>query len=446
MSGLRWAEAKQPSARTSLVEPLAGYLLLLTVFAGVVSVVWWADAAVVAGVAVWSAAALLWKGTGLRTRRNAVLLCAVGAITVSLAWGLGVPVPWRDLVITNAALIGLLAAVTFLSLVARPDTDLEELPKGDRAIASTLATVHLFGAVINMSAMFIVADQIQQRNRLTPVQMAAIARAFATAITWSPFFAAMGMALTYAPGADLRTLVGFGLPVAMAGMLYTYWETRERQGARPFVGFPVSYRSLGLPAVLALAVLALHAAFPAYSVVSIVTATAPVAGVLALLIRHRQSGAPILRRHVTHRLPQMRGELLLFVAAGVLSVGLRALIEASPIGLPIDRFGANEACVLLVVMVALSGLGIHPIVNVACFGSLLAPLGADPGLLGLTFLTSWGLGVVINPLSGVNLSMRARYRTGRLTLVALNFRYLLVMLLTTMAVLQGYGLWWLAPQ
>ena len=100
---------------------------------------------------------------------------------------------------------------------------------------------------------------------------------------------------------------------------------------------------------------------------------------------------------------------MLFLGAGVLAVGLVSLIDLGQVSLPITFFDATIATVLLAVMIMISMLGIHPIVQVAGFVPLLLVVDPDPQLLALTFMFAWGLGTSASPLSGTHLVMQGRY-------------------------------------
>ena len=80
----------------------------------------WPTARVVGGAAGWLAVALLWPDIAGRARVQALVLTALGG--AGLAWGAahGVPADWARALGANAPLIGLLAAVSFLRLVAGP--------------------------------------------------------------------------------------------------------------------------------------------------------------------------------------------------------------------------------------------------------------------------------------------------------------------------------------
>ncbi|MDP7522297.1 MAG: hypothetical protein QF387_05390 [Arenicellales bacterium] len=88
-------------------------------------------------------------------------------------------------------------------------------------------------------------------------------------------------------------------------------------------------------------------------------------------------------------------------------------------------------------MVVAAAMGVHPIISISALSSLLSPLSPDPTLLGIIFLASWSLGVVINPLSGLHIIMQSRYDIAAVKMVRQNGGYVLTLLLATAALLQG---------
>ena len=63
----------------------------------------------------------------------------------------------------------------------------------------------------------------------------------------------------------------------------------------------------------------------------------------------------------------------------------------------------------LLVMVGCSAFAVHPLITIAACGVWLAPLHPDPNLLAITLLMGWGIGIPVNPLSGLHLVIQGRY-------------------------------------
>ncbi len=415
---------------------LAGWLLLATILTAVLHTFLPLFPKEPAGALAWSAGVLLWPDLPRQTRRQVTVLLVIGS--VGLAWGLhrGIAPDGGMMLAGNALLLAMLAAVSFLRLIARPETEANErLPRGRRAIWSTLLGVHLFGAVINLSSVFIMGDRISRAGRLSRAQTVILSRGFTAAAFWSPFFAAMAAAMTYAPGASLPQIWLMGMPLAASALLLTIGFCRDRED---FTGYPMHLSALTLPGLLALAVLLLHQWHGEWHILGIISLLAPALSVSTVLLR-RPEPLQRLRRHVGEGLPGMQNELSLFLAAGVMAAGLNALFAGFGGWLPFDGYGGTEASLVLLFMVATSILGVHPVINIAALGTLLAPLAPDGTLLAMTFLSAWAIGVAGSPFSGISLSMQGRYHQRTLDSLRWNGRYCLVMLLLSVGVLNLYA-------
>ena len=119
----------------------------------------------------------------------------------------------------------------------------------------------------------------------------------------------------------MHVLVMYGLPPALAAQLAALFMLGRSPQVHEFMGYPVNLRSLWVPVMLVLLVLALRALLPTTGIVPLIAAAAFLLSVGAVLSPARAA------RHVRERLPHMVGELALFLAAGVLSLGLRALLH-----------------------------------------------------------------------------------------------------------------------
>lgn len=385
------------------------------------------------GLAYWCAATLLWPGLANRNRTQALVLLLVGGACLAWSAGQGAEVDPARLVAGNSGLLSMLVAVSFLSLVSRPHTgDDERAPQGRRALASTLAAVHLFGSVINLSSVFIIGDRLARRGSVTREQALALIRSFTAAAFWSPFFGAMAVSLSVAPEARLATLWLVSMPLALCSLLLTGWQLGRRQAhgenapVAEFTGYPLQAGGLLLPGLLAAAVLALHQWQPQLSILAVITLLAPALTLLILAIR-RQRPLAAVRGLVNDRLPQMGNELALFLAAGVLGYGLETLFASLGGSLPLTQFGAVEASATYLASVLLALLGIHPIICISLAGAVLMPLAPDHTLLALVFLSSWAVGTATGPLSGINLAFQGRYGLDSFSIMRWNLGYAAVM-------------------
>jgi hypothetical protein len=402
-------ESSPQPARYTLAAWLFVTVVALVIFGGMIPYFprW------VTGIIAWCACALLWPRLSRTQVRIVLSLVAFGAAGV--IWGMagGKTGLIQRALTQNIPLVGMLIAVSFLQLISiTGSTEEQQSDTGRFALLRTLLGVHLFGAVINFSAVAIFADRLAVRNRLTLEQAMGLTQAFIIGALWSPFYGAMAVALTAAPGASITRLMGMGLPLTVIALLLTWLTLSSRRFgyARGFVGYPVHFEALWVPAVLALGVLAVHEVRPAWSVLAVIAAMAPLITTVTLLAREGNRAAASLRRLVTVRLPEMGGEMSLFLAAGMLSAGMAGMIAALDLAVPFTHFGGMEASIVLIAITLLAWIGFHPVILVSVVGPWLAPLNPDPNLLAMTFLMTWGIGLVGCPMSNTLLAMQGRYQ------------------------------------
>ncbi len=422
---------------SQLSRSIAGLALAVAMGLTVLSTLAGAVPLLYAGLAAWLAGLLLWRSVPRRTRIQSLVLMAIGVAGLAVPATQGIAVDWRHAISGNAALLAMLAAVSFLRLITAPAGDAETAPRGGQSLWRTLLGVHLFGAVVNLSTVFIMARRMARDERLSRRQYEVLVKGFSAAAFWSPFFAAMAAALTYAPGARLPVLVGYGGALAVMALVLVLLQAR-RGGTADFVGYPMNPAALWLPALLAVMILAAHAVWPTVSILGLIALLAPSVTALTLLVRRHSPGLA-LSRHIREGLPAMRAELVLFLSAGVTAAGLASLVNAYEPALPFAGFGAPQASLLLLVLVGAAVVGIHPVIGVAAAAAIVEPLAPDPDLLASVFLAAWGIGVAASPLSGLNLAMQGSYGLRAGEILRWNAPFALTMLMLASA------LFWLHP-
>lgn len=420
----RPSQTPRPPAQRRAATLLLTAMTLLAAISGVGTglPVWWA------GIAAWLAATVLWPQLPGAQKRQALLLAGVGATAFGFALMRGGRPAWIGLLTQNTALLGMLAAVSFLQMLGAADNADEKLPTGRGALWRSAAGVHLLGAVINLSALFIMADRVGRGGHPSQQQVALLSRAYLAAALWSPFFAATAVALTYAPGASPLGLMiaGATLAVVLVWLAGRDIIRASEDKAESFVGYPMHPRALALPGILAATVWCGHLVFPAWSMLSVISLASLL--MVSATVLTRLGPAPACRAIVTHagqRLPAMAGELVLFLAAGCFASGLGALIDTGGIWMPFARFGAVEAALVLAAMILLAALGIHTVISITIASTWLAPLHPAPTLLALLFVQSWAIGLAAGPTSGTNLTIQGRYGIPSMTMARGNLRYCL---------------------
>lgn len=372
-----------------------------------------------AGLCAWTALALLLRELPPHQRGPCLTLAAIGLCAGGLALFRGHAIEFTAVAGLNLDILVLLAGTSFLRLLCSPAGSLHTPARGRRAFASTLLGVHLFSMAINLPAMLIAGDHMQRGGRLSRMQELLLSRAFSAAAFWSPFFAAMAVAIGHAPGAELHVLVLYGLPPAMAALLAMLALPGRAPDVERFEGYPPRLEALRVPATLALCILVLHALLPTAGIVPLIAAA-------AFLLAMR-AGPARAARHVRERLPRMCGELALFLAAGVLSLGLRTLMLSLPALPRPEEADVPMLALLLLAMLCAARLGVHPVISIAVAAALLEGVRYDPNLIGCLYLGCWALGVAISPYSGTHLALHARYGSGLHALARANLGYVAVM-------------------
>lgn len=391
------------------------------------------------GLGVWIASAMVLNDLNRFQAIQISLMCAVGIAGIAYASALGDFAWWPAFVAGNHPLIAMLAAVTFLRLVTVTGDPAEVLPRGPRAIRQTLLAAHLFGAVINISAPIIIGERIAAGGRLTPLQAKAISRPFVAAAMWSPFFAAMAIVLHYVPAVSLPVISGIGFGVAMVLLAFCAWTLPRDPDAAGFVGFPLHLAALRIPLILSVAVLTGHAALPGLSILTLVGVASLSVAASILLVQGAGDGLAALRAHVATRLPDMSGELTLFLAAAVMAAGIDAAVRASGVAVGIEVLDAHTAAILLAGLILLAVAGIHLVISISALASLWSFGSMDPNLLGAVFLLAWGLGLVISPFSGTTLALQGRFGLRSIDFVRWNCGYVVFGYVIAVAALELYA-------
>jgi len=181
--------------------------------------------------------------------------------------------------------------------------------------------------------------------------------------------------------------------------------------------------------LLAVSVLVAHAVWPRVSVLIVIAWLAPLLVVVILWARGGvvETRAALLT-HVQQRLPEMRGELALFLAAGVLASGLTATFGAFGGWLPVERLDGTSATLIMLGTVLAGTVGLHPVIALTTAASVLAPTNPPPDLLAVMFCMSWGLGTAVSPMAVTHLTMQGRYGVDAWMFPRANAGYGLLML------------------
>lgn len=329
----------------------------------------------------------------------------------------------------NHKLIAIIAAVGFLRLITQTGSEEEPLPVGKQAMIKTIWGLHLFSSVITLTAMMIFGSRIEKDAKLNRLHAIMFSRTFAAGCFWSPFYVAIATALFYAPGSELYILSLAGLPIAFFGLMLTSWQISRDPDCPDSAGFPIHLDALVIPLTLSVLVITLHLLLPDFSVLTLITMLSLAMTFVMLFFKQGGSAISLVTNHIRTALPAVIREVSLFLAAGVMSTGLTILILNSQLSLSLSEFTPVTGIIFLVLAILVSVVGVHPIITISIAGSLLAGSNFDGNFLGICMMMMWGLGIVISPLSGVNLAIQGRFGFSSFAFLRWNAAYVFNMVL-----------------
>ncbi|MFY0663209.1 MAG: hypothetical protein JXQ97_01180 [Natronospirillum sp.] len=432
-----------PLTTSPLRHRIAGILLLVGLLFQILSFSPWFNLTALASYVLWGSVLLLWLDIPARTRWQAGALAGVGlGLTLWAALGLGANVDWSRILTGNLYVVAMLLGVSFIGLIGREGVGrpLANGRTGWMGMWQTWAGVHFLGIVLNLSTMFLVGDRLARQGELKTPQLLAINRGLSSAAWWSPFFASMAVVMTLVPDMAYQQVLLWGFPLAMLAGLISSLDLRRRFELTEVIGFSLAPRSVLMPVIMAVWVLIFHWVLtPSLTIVSIITFLMPLAAVVSRLWWSARSGVREVKQHVLVRMPLMRGEVSLFLAAGLLTIGLSTFIEAF-MGAEwtlFAQFQAPQAILCLAIIVVTATLGLHPIIGISVLASMLSLEGKEQTLFAFTALSGWAIGTSVGPLSGINLSLQGRYGVSGYFIMRQNMLYALMMFGLTMVALVG---------
>lgn len=382
-----------------------------------------------AGAAIWVYFLLNLPMLNRRQRIQNFAVITPGIVLLALAlWHSPQASLLHPLLNANQLIITLLAAISFLQLTTKLRSE-NSNSTGKPGLRRTLFSTHLMSAVINVSAMVLVAERLKRNQKLTKLQGLTLLRAFGTCALWSPFFAAMGATLISAPGAELSVFLPYTAAVGVVAIGVSYLQLVQRNDITEFQGYPISFESLKLPLGLAAAVLITHYLLPQISVIMLVSIMAMLLVATLLALRNQAKAAySQFQQHVLVGLPNTRGEIALFISSTILATGTSAIQTALQLDLAPSVFDATAASITLTLLIALSMIGVHPVTSNLIAGATLMPATQDPNLLAITLLMAWSFSSVLSPLAGNQIILQGRYGVSARDLLKANLPYVLIMM------------------
>lgn len=407
------------------LNALSGILIFISFLITIYSYFYNEGFFILSGIFAWIAFIFLFKFTS--NIKLLVTLLVLSLIAFLYSYSNGFNIDFSRAILVNQYLLTLLIGVGFLRLIATPKNEkVKKLPVGKKAFFKTYLGIHLFGSVINLSSLILVADKLYKKSNLTNLQVVVLTRAFSTDAFWSPFFVAFAAAMTYAPNLSTSTILFTGLILTFIAFFITYFEVIKKYDVSTFKGYPIHFETLYLPFMLAIMVLITNYYYPEKKVILLI---ATFSFALTFFILPVKVGLlksfKKLSNHINEELPRMKNELALFLVAGMFGVSISTILIGLDIGFPFEKFDGFSASVLLFVLMFLSFIGIHPIISISILGSFANELNHT--LLAAAFLMSWSITVATSPFSGLNLTMQARYDLKAIDIFKINIPYAIKM-------------------
>jgi hypothetical protein len=375
---------------------------------------------------IWIASAILFFT--IKSKKLILILLSLSLLSFLYSYIKGYSIDFIKALSVNLYLLTLLISVGFLKLIATPRRDKDDLPNGKSSFIKTYIGIHLFGSIINLSALLLVADKMYKKAKLTPLQIIVLTRSFASDAYWSPFFVAFAAALTYAPNLNTYSIISFGIVLAFLAFLITYFDASRNFDLDNFYGYPLSLQTLYLPLILSFFVLITHNYFKDLKIILLISLFAFLLTILILPIKKGiKESINILKFHIIDELPKMKSEISLFLVAGLFGILASSVLIGINFKLPFLIFDYKVASIVLFIFILLAFIGIHPIISISILGDFFQ--SANHTLLAMTFLMAWATTVSTSPISGLNLTMSARYNCDPKEIFKLNIFYAIKMYL-----------------
>ncbi len=375
------------------------------------------------GVFAWCSVLFLAPRLENAAKKQSLSLYTAGIVFLIFSGFNHAEISLKSIFLPNLNMISMFIAVSTLNLATSGlSKQSDENWKGWKGLFSTLGGVSILGAVINISVLFVVGNRLMKNGTLTRQQTMILSRVFASAAYWSPFFVAMAVALTNAPGMDFFRNVPFGLLAVFGVLFFTGWDV-WRTGISNFEGYPLRPNTLILPVMLSLSVLVGKWLFPAMNIIALIALMAPI---ISIILMPKEQLGNKLKTHVTEHLSSIGNQVVLFLGAGLLAAGIHGLTEVWSLAPLIAKIGVYHwysASLVVLASVLIGYLGVHPVILISSMAPFLQHLHPDPTLLGMTFLFCWGLSTAVSPLSGANLALIAYYRLKGLDVLKWNAFY-----------------------
>lgn len=417
-----------------------GILLVLTWALTLTDTLQLADTRLAATVLVWSFIAIEFTRLTKKQRTPVVALMAAGSAFGLWAWWETDQLDLFGLLDEHIKLAMLLTAVSFIRLATKVHAGGKT--RGMKSFAATLGGMHLFSSVANFSSLFLFGDQVRQNQsngaQLNPLSYRLLTRGFSLAVFWSPFLSMIPLVLELVPGVEMGKVYPWALAIVAFGFAVTLIEARIRNhdDLTPYQGYPITLSSLALPVLLIATLLLVHQLLPDLPMLVIISTVAVAVPLLwILLLKGATETSGKIQNHITEQLPNTRPEISLFLAAGFLAAGVKTCIAAGLISSPFGDTSALVASLVMLLIFAISCLGIHQFALVAIFAGLMAHNTVTPNQMAIAYMMGVSLAMSGSLFSGVNIIIHNQFKVPNRAMLRDNMPYSIIMLIFGVAIL-----------
>ena len=405
---------------------------------------------------VWAAAFFIFQRVSRSVRHQTLTIAGIGAVLIAVAVATGNGEGWfSGVVLGPMNMILLFVSVCFLRLMphskknsdgTRVDSSVWYGRKG--MFGSTVAGA-LLSSVLNVAAVIILGDRISDdgKRKLSPREAVILGRSLYTSTFWSPFFVATTVMMTLFPDMELAHTLPFGLGLSLVCLVLVYVYSALGKISDDERGYPLNFMSLVMPVSLMILVFAGHFLLPKIPVVAVTAVVCPLAGLL-LMPKKGMSAGDVVKKGAG--CIQIDNVLMLYLGVAVLAEGAGLVLRAWPpvfIGDLLSHYGVVAAMLMVMLMTALSSLGVHQLITISATAPVILTVFPEVShsFLALSYLTGWGVSGAFSPFSAANLLATGRYGVEAGMIFRSNLLYLPALLIAAAAQFLLYSMYFGLP-
>lgn len=370
---------------------------------------------------------------GLRVARRETLPWLLIATACILSANANYDTFWRVLSL-GGTYGSLMIAISFVQVPARhsilSETIASRLPSG-KAMSATWRpqlAAHAAGATLNLSGLIILQTAVQRSaiNANDKISTSSqFLRGFATAPVWSPYSYFTPLALTGLPSINWQDLIAMGACIALLFLIISLFNPPAVRTDPTPMSVDKSHEQMDCSSRNAMTRWFIFAAF--FGTVIYLTASAKIGslkivilalpplavmwGLLEALVQSRLLGfAKEVVLHTTHKIPELRTEVLALAGAGMASFTLSSYDFGATVLSPAAALSVSaevmQSILVFLPLVAFTAAGINPVLFIAPLGTILSDPASAPFSLstGLAIICcTWALFPTISSFSAATL-------------------------------------------